>query len=507
MLFIQFGNCNIFLNILIGLFHLDNVSMKIIILLSVCLFTISTIFSDLSHAQNIALSNQVEKRFITAYDKGFSSIIEFRKVNLSEGHNEIIIEGIPQVHDMGRFSIFLDGTFEKAKVSKSSSDLSSLFKRLEGNKVRLQNSDSSFDGNLAVQGATLLLENGERMYLTNRPQHYFLYPLEQEITLFGDIGLKLQVNANNAGEQIIALVYGTKQIGWTVAHSIRLHPQKLTYDWYAEAQIFNNSGVDFESTYLRLFSGEIDTRDISISANRKIRRSLEIYDELIDLDAFLETDGILVSGYQVSLRGTGPVQRVVFEDYFAYDFPEPVTLRNGAVETIKLHYLTELNYSTKNIAIIPASNQNTVPVTKTAIINEANNRIPYQMPEGIVYITSLTGNGIPLFEGQNSIRTTPPGLKTYLATGEYVPIEIEHDFNRTSTRRANSYDNHTITIKNKGKNREEFIMRRHFHNARTVVESKPDFFFKEGNYIMANISLEPDEELTFSLRFKTPPPP
>ena len=62
-------------------------------------------------------------------------------------------------------------------------------------------------------------------------------------------------------------------------HSLRLHPDTETYEWVAEAQVFNNSGMDFDHVFLRLFSGDVDLREMPRLAHTRIPRVLDVYDD------------------------------------------------------------------------------------------------------------------------------------------------------------------------------------------------------------------------------------
>lgn len=460
-----------------------------------------------SLAQPLQLSHEAETRFITAYNQGFSGIFEVRTLTLSEGENLIEIRGIPELHSVERLTVLLDGELLEARIAKSEPGFASLMNRLRGTRVRLVNGQQAQEGLLRYESGIAALQQPGGQFISPDPASHFIYPLSGEVSLFGDSGLVLRVHANRAGPQRIGLLYGTNAIGWTVMHSLRLHPDTETYEWVAEAQIFNNSGMDFDHVFLRLFSGDVDLREMPRLAHTRIPRVLDVYDDMMmDMDAFLEMDAAFGPAVRMSSSMAAPPVQVQFEDFFAYDFPEPLLLPTGSVASVQLFHFRDLNYRSLHFLEIPQHNLRSLRTTRLAVLNENEaNAIPTEAPPGEVYASSFPRNGMPVFEGISRISATPPGLTRYVATGVHVPVSTRHEHESRGGRRGEDrLDLHTVSMTNEGTEAIEVLVQRSIGNTRTLVHRMPEGFEQLGSLIRGTIRLAPGETQTFELTLRTP---
>lgn len=477
--------------------------MKVLYLVSLILLWSGT----RAGAQTHLISEEVAQRYVTAYHQGFSGIFEIRTLGLEAGENLIEIRGIPELHAVERLTLVMDGDLLEARIAQPESSFRSLLQRLSGTRVQLISRDSMQEGLLEFSAGLLALRHANGQYITPDPASHFIRPMEGEVSLFGDSGLIVRVHANRAGTQNIGLLYGTNTIGWAVMHSLRLDPERLTYDWIAEAQLFNNSGMDLENVYLRLFSGDVDVRPMPRLAHTRLPRVLSVYDDtFIDIDAFLEFDsGMDMAPVRMSALTEAPVQ-VQLEDFFAYDFPEPVLLPQGAIASVQLFHFEQLPYRTKHFLSIPAQQQRELRTTRLAVINEDEaGAIPTEAPPGEVYTSSFPASGMPVFEGNSRVTATPPGVRRYIATGAHVPVRTRHSYSATGTWRETRTETHRIEMTNEGIETFEVMVQRSIAG-RTFVTAMPSGFEHLGSIVRGIIRIEPGQTQTFELELTTPAP-
>jgi hypothetical protein len=361
------------------------------------------------------------QRELTVYSNGFAVVQEWRKLDLSKGLNQVLIDGMPHTYFANSLMLFEytgegDLTVVQRSLRPANLTPDALLSKSVGQDITIRlhsggGKQSTIKGELlAYSGNKLIvkLANG-RTWMGNATDDMELGELPQGLT--NNSALDVEVDATTTGVYQAKLLYFAGGLQWNAFHQA-VYDEKagLLRRFNCEVGVLNNSGTVFGQAQLKLLAGDIGMQD----AHR----------EVMFMAASAPAGGRAAKSRQQSFESVG--------EHKLYPVDGKVSLTHGENKEIPLFAATDVPveqeyYLPYGVARQHGSEDEALePVSvKLKLVNNAESRLGKPLPAGRVSIFQLDSSGSPQFTGAAQLGHIADGERFELSLGTSGDIKAE----------------------------------------------------------------------------------
>lgn len=361
------------------------------------------------------------QRELTVYSGGFAVVQEWRKLDLSKGLNQVLIDGMPHTYFANSLMLFEytgDGDLTVTQRSLRPANLTpdSLLSKSIGQEITIRlhsggGKQSVVKGELlAYSGNKLIvkLANG-RTWMGNTTDDMELGELPQGLT--NNSALDVEVDATKTGVYQAKLVYFAGGLQWNSFHQA-VYDEKagVLRRFSSEVGVTNNSGTVFGEAQLKLLFGDIGMQD----AHR----------EVMFMAAAAPAGGRSAKSRQQSVESVGEQK--------LYQIEGKVSLTHGENKEIPLFAAADVPVEQEYFLPYDVARQhgpedeNLQPVSvKLKLINNAESQLGKPLPAGRVNIFQLDSGGSPQFVGACQLGHVADGERFELGLGTTSDIKAD----------------------------------------------------------------------------------
>ncbi len=221
------------------------------------------------------------------------------------------------------------------------------------------------------------------------------------------------------GPQQIETSYLAEGIGWSADYLMTLNDSETRFDLSSWVRLQNETGVSYENASLKLVAGEVRRERVAPTGMASMQMA------------------------RAELADMMQVQRTSLSDYYLYDFPTPVTLRQKENKQLRFIDATGIRVQKHYVAVagVPVHQMSQPQQQQFQIRYGFDNRGPLgePLPAGRVRVMRADGDGDSQLLGEGRIRHTPRGESVELVVGEAFDLTIKRtqkDWRRLAERTA-----------------------------------------------------------------------
>lgn len=363
-----------------------------------------------------------EHRELTVYNTGFAVVQEWRKLDLSQGLNQIQLDGMPNTYQNNSLLLFEyagEGALTLGQGSLRPANLTpeALLSRSVGQQVTVRlhsggSKQTTICGKLLqYSGNQLIVQlSSGRTWIGNASDDMELGEVPEDLT--NSSALVLDVDATAAGAHQAKFLYFANGLQWKAFH-------KAVYDekagllklFKSDVGVTNNCGTAFNHSQLKLLAGDIglpDAREMifaaaPMAAGRSMKSAAvrEASFESVGDQKLYVVDGnvslAVGENKEIPLFAAGdvPVER----EYF-------------------LPYCPARQHGPEDESLEPVS-------IRLRLLNNADSKLGKPLPAGRVSIFQLDSSGSPQFTGAAQMDHVADGERFELLIGASSDIKAD----------------------------------------------------------------------------------
>lgn len=400
------------------------------------IFYTSLLFSVLSFGNVVVPSTDSDLK-ITIYNNNKAFINETRSVEVKEGEQKLVYEGVPSAVITQSVVPTFTGIGSQLYSQNYIYDLVSLDSMLN----KSINEEVSFYSNEkepTLSKGTLLsaaphvmvkdYDTGEIHSLKSPTQVIFGQVPESMIT---KPSLVWNMEAQATGKMEIDLKYLTHGITWKSDYVLNLDKETLSLKGWMTVN--NNSGVTYKNAQITCLAGEVNA-----VSERSLPKHLPVY-------------GVATR----SMAEMEPIKEESFSGYYIYKIPFRETLANKEQKQISFmeqkevgyqQYGKSLNTYFENYGEQKLQFGNTIEFENTKA-----NKMGLSLPAGVMRMYQKDSAGETHFIGESRVKNTPEDENVTLTVGTYFDAVGEKKVTKFVSKKHYKNVETTYSVRNQGK--------------------------------------------------------
>ena len=376
---------------------------------------------------------------ITIYNKSMAFVNDKRSINIKEGRQKLVYQGVPG----NVISESVIPSFEGAKVnifsqnymfnlvSQSAMMKYSIDKKVEYYKNSSANQENPelFKGTLISSSPAMIQDDKSGKIVTIKDKSQIVFS-EIPKGMITKPSLVWNVNALSTGELDIDLKYLTTGVSWKSDYVVNL--KEKTLDLNGWITINNNSGVSYKNAEITCLAGEVNRAP----KEERMKRNMVLEKSMVG-------------------SSMDKVKEEAFSGYHIYKIPFKETIENKQKKQIVFIEKKEVPYKQYGYAVNKYfenyGEQKMVFKNIVEIKNDEQNNMGIPLPAGVVRMYKKDKKGETHFVGEDRVGNVPKKEVVKLTIGKMFDVVG----NKTITKfKSNKYSREvetTYEIRNRGK--------------------------------------------------------
>ncbi len=370
---------------------------------------------------------------ITIYNNNRAFINDTRSVNVNQGKQKLVYEGVPSSVVTQSVVPSFSGVNTKLYSQNYVYDLISLDSMLKNSIDQEVSYYTNGENPMLQQGKILstspnvMLRNEDGLITTlEKPTQVLFNKVPKN--MITKPSLVWNTETQEAGKLDIDLKYLTNNIGWSSDYVLNLKPSN--FDLKGWITVNNNSGVAYENAKISVIAGELNTASKPRYLNRNKVQSMEI-------------------------AMADQVAQESFSGYHLYQIPFRETIDNKSQKQIAFIDKNQINYQqygkAHNSHFGNYSGEQKLKFANTIeFTNSKDNNMGIALPAGIVRMYKKSTNGQTHFIGESRINNTPENENVKLTVGTLFDVVGEKRISKHQENKELKQVETTYTLRNQG---------------------------------------------------------